>query len=89
MFEYKLLFEDSYRGGKGNLGEPLLDAAKLEADMVYYGKEGYRFIETIYCENKTWIIVLSRQYGNFNQNFASNRSGRYSNRGVRTSESRP
>jgi hypothetical protein len=78
-YNYKILCEKDY----AQSGTPELDVTRLQVDLDRFGAEGYRFIETIYNSDGTWIVLLScpDNYGVNKEKIGhSNLSGRYSNR---------
>jgi hypothetical protein len=54
-YTYKILCEKDY----ATPGSPELDIDKFQRDLERFGSEGFRFIETIYNSDGTWIVMLS------------------------------
>jgi len=76
-YNYKILCEKDYQGGNSDV-----DLEKLQKDLDIYGADGFRFIETVYNSDGSWIILLSCPVFPFRQkNFGhSSPSDRYSRR---------
>lgn len=69
-YNYQVLHEEDYRilpnnDALSNSSIPIrnktsVDLPKLQYDLERFGAEGFRFIETVYNSDGTWIILLSR-----------------------------
>jgi len=75
-YNYKLVHEKDYQGADG------IDLARLHKDLEVFGDAGFRFIETLYNSDGTWLLLLScpKNLG-YSKDFQDNRGRpRYNNR---------